>query len=123
MSTVSKCCVDYNDPLVPLPHIYPANFNYSIFIAYVVNKSLHIVYITVQVIISLISSFLPSSPPTKSVWSEVQLLLMAEPIPHRKRPPRTPSSFFVSDGQAETESELNHSDTACVPFYCSLRRS
>ena len=32
---------------------------------------------------------------------------MAEPIPHPKRPPRTPSrrsSFFASDGRAETDS-------------------
>ena len=34
---------------------------------------------------------------------EGQLILMAEPIPHPKRPARTPSrhsSFFASDGRA-----------------------
>ena len=38
---------------------------------------------------------------------EGQLILMAEPIPHPKRPPLTPSqhsSFFASDGRAETDS-------------------
>ena len=38
---------------------------------------------------------------------EGQLILMADPIPHPKRPPRTPSrrsSFFASDGRAETDS-------------------
>ena len=38
---------------------------------------------------------------------EGQLILMAEPIPHPKRPPRTPSrrsSFFASYGRAETDS-------------------
>ena len=38
---------------------------------------------------------------------EGQLISMAEPIPHPKRPPRTPSrrsSFFASDGRAETDS-------------------
>ena len=37
---------------------------------------------------------------------EGQLIFMAELIPHRKRPPRTPSrqsSFFAADGRAETE--------------------
>ena len=38
---------------------------------------------------------------------EGQLILMAEPIPHPKRAPRTPSRrswFFASDGRAETDS-------------------
>ena len=37
------------------------------------------------------------------------LIFMAEPIPHPKRPPRTPSrrsSFFAADGWAETDSSI-----------------
>ena len=40
---------------------------------------------------------------------EGQLILMAEPIPHPKRPPRTPSrhsSFFATDRRAETDSSF-----------------
>ena len=38
---------------------------------------------------------------------EVQLILMAEPIPYPKRPPRTPSrrpSYFAADGRAGIDS-------------------
>ena len=52
----------------------------------------------------------------KSVRSKVrgQLIFLAKPIPHSKRPPRTPSRhslFFVGEGRVETNSSiLRHVD-------------
>ena len=52
---------------------------------------------------------------------ERQLIFMAEPTPHLKHPPRTPSrhsSFFAPDGRAETDSF--HFETrghCCAPIY------
>ena len=46
---------------------------------------------------------------------EEQLTFMSEPIPHSKRPPRTPSrrsSYFAVDGRARTDSSImRHVDT------------
>ena len=51
---------------------------------------------------------------------EGQLIFMEEPIPHPKRPPRTPSrhsSFFAADGRAGTDSSiLRHADTVAHQF-------
>ena len=60
----------------------------------------------------------------KTVRPEGQLILMAEPIPHPKRPPRTPSrrsSFFATDGRAETDNSiLRGADTVVHYFQCRL---
>ena len=51
---------------------------------------------------------------------EEQLIFMAEPIPHPKRPPRTPSRrslFFAADGRAETDSSnFELRGHYCAPF-------
>ena len=49
-----------------------------------------------------------------------QLIFMAEPIPHPKRPPRTPSrrsSFFATDGRTGIDSSiLRYADTIAHHF-------
>ena len=65
-----------------------------------------------------------STPPTPSKNQlgpryEGQLILMAEPIPHPKRPPRTPSrrsSFFASDGRQRPIVISEQRGHCCAPF-------
>ena len=62
---------------------------------------------TIKISIKTESGNLPFSKNQLGPRYEGQLILMAEPIPHPKRPPRTPSrrsSVFASDGRAETDS-------------------